>query len=134
MLPLLGLLALAAMILGLHPETPCVVINEVCSNNFAAGCDENGEYSDSRYADAYCVASIHSKTVFDAEGPGSSRHLGCNDETKYRADLLPVIGRSTAALIASISFFVFALIPPAPPTFAASAILPIMYDDGSVMT
>lgn len=46
MLPLLGLLALAAMILGLHPETPCVVINEVCSNNFAAGCDENGEYSD----------------------------------------------------------------------------------------
>lgn len=46
MLPLTGFLALAAAVLSLRTETPRVVINEVCSNNFAAGCDENGEYSD----------------------------------------------------------------------------------------
>lgn len=46
MLPLLALLALAAVILNSKSETPDIVINEVCSNNFSAGCDENGKYSD----------------------------------------------------------------------------------------
>ncbi len=46
MLPLLALLALAAVILNSNNKTPDVVINEVCSSNFSAGCDESGEYSD----------------------------------------------------------------------------------------
>ena len=46
MLPLLALLALAAVILNSNNKTPDIVINEVCSSNFSAGCDENGEYSD----------------------------------------------------------------------------------------
>ena len=46
MLPFLALLALAAIILISSNKTPDILINEVCSNNFSAGYDENGEYSD----------------------------------------------------------------------------------------
>lgn len=40
-----GGLALAAVICG-YGKTPDIVVNEVCSNNFSAGHNENGEYAD----------------------------------------------------------------------------------------
>ncbi|MDE7178435.1 MAG: lamin tail domain-containing protein, partial [Lachnospiraceae bacterium] len=44
--PLLTISALTVVILISSSKTPEIVINEVCSNNFSAACDENGEYSD----------------------------------------------------------------------------------------
>lgn len=46
MLPLLAVLALAAVVVIDSNHTPKIMINEVCSNNFSAKCDENGVYSD----------------------------------------------------------------------------------------
>lgn len=46
MLPLLTIPALAAVILHNSSSEPGVVINEVCSNNFSAACDEKGKYPD----------------------------------------------------------------------------------------
>ncbi len=46
MLLLLTLFVLVAAIIYSSRHTSGIVINEVCSNNFSAGCNENGKYSD----------------------------------------------------------------------------------------
>lgn len=43
---LFAIFALTSVGLGSYYKTPHVVINEVCSNNYAAQSNENGDYSD----------------------------------------------------------------------------------------
>ena len=43
---LLGLFALGAVIINRYADRSPIVINEVCSSNFAARCNDNGDYSD----------------------------------------------------------------------------------------
>ncbi|MBD5486436.1 MAG: hypothetical protein HDR18_13115 [Lachnospiraceae bacterium] len=83
---LLGLFALAAVIINRYADRSPVVINEVCSSNFAASCNENGDYSD-------CIELYNSgETDFSLNGCFLTDND--NEPEKYALDGITIPAKS----------------------------------------